>query len=56
MEGHAPSRGAAPPGTKLTESGRFLQEAPVPMLQLFSLGPEVNRETPGRDPGNPLAP
>ena len=32
-------RGVAPPGIKLTESGSFLQEALVPMLQLFSLGP-----------------
>ena len=46
----------APPGIKLTESGSFLQEALVPMLQLFSLGPKINREIPGREPGNSLAP
>ena len=49
-------RGLAPPGIKLTESGSFLQEALVPMLQLFSLGPKINREIPGREPGNSLAP
>ena len=49
-------RGVTPPGIKLTESGSFLQEALVPMLQLFSLGPKINREIPGREPGNSLAP
>lgn len=56
MEGHTPSRGVTAPGIKLTEPGRFLQEALVPMLQLFSLSPEINRKTLGREPGNSLAP